>query len=426
MADYQLQSSKFYKKIGFSSTGVIEPTAGHELRGEGTLTVTTENVNDGNLIVVQAKLKGAESWIDIADINGAITNTEIKILGYDLIRFNVTSYSSSGNATLIASAFFANRLGSIQSTGNTTTLQTWVSENARGNLSKIYNEISGTILVASYYAYESTQPGENCLKITYKYTSSTLKGQKSSLSEWTQAMQDELDALDSGFSNNQSLSFNGIDQYVNFGNVHNYDIATSFSVSMWIKPQNLSARRALFSKTTNDSSVHGVVMYQETGGPVFLQARAPGYLRSHTFSGENLSSSVWNHVVLTYSGNSNLSGFKVYINGSLAGTGSSLSIGASWLSSQDFTVGSRNSSFHFSGNIDEVTIWDLELSSSAVSELYNSGNPNNPESISAVNNLQSYYKMGDFDNIPLINDNIGSNNGTTINMDSSDIEVDTP
>lgn len=45
MADYQLQASKFYKKVDFTSTGVIAPTEGHELRGEHKLNITVEGVN---------------------------------------------------------------------------------------------------------------------------------------------------------------------------------------------------------------------------------------------------------------------------------------------------------------------------------------------------------------------------------------------
>ena len=76
----------------------------------------------------------------------------------------------------------------------------------------------------------------------------------------------------------------------------------------------------------------------------------------------------------------------------------------------------------FDGNIDEVTIYNAELTSGEVTTLYNSGTPSEP----STTNLVSYYKMGDGDTYPTITDNQGSNNGTMTNMGSEDIVLDTP
>lgn len=107
MADYQLQSSKFHKESTFTGTGVIAPVAGHELRGEGILTIIVEDVNATNIVEVQAKLRGATDWQTIASIRGAESISPINILGYDIIRFEVTTYSASTSGTLIASGFFS-------------------------------------------------------------------------------------------------------------------------------------------------------------------------------------------------------------------------------------------------------------------------------------------------------------------------------
>lgn len=220
----------------------------------------------------------------------------------------------------------------------------------------------------------------------------------------------------SGEPNALSLStlFDGVDQYVDFGDVHKYDISQAFSISMWVKPQNISAARILFSKAGPGPAVDGYMLrHDATTGALFLQMRS-GTDRSHTFD-KSLTASVWQHVVFTYAGGSNINGAHVYLDASKSSTPSSGSLSGTMLVGADFFLGQRNGSFYFSGNMDEVTVWDKELTQSEVTELYNSGSPEDPTGHSAAANLQSWYKMGDGDTAPTISDNVGSDDGTMIN-----------
>jgi hypothetical protein len=228
------------------------------------------------------------------------------------------------------------------------------------------------------------------------------------------------------FENNNSLNFNGVNQDLNGGNVHNYDIATAFSISMWIKPQNISGTRILFSKAGDAPNVYGYMLrHNATTGDLLVQLRSPGGSRSHTFD-VSLTAGVWQMVTFTYSGNGNISGASAYVNETKNTTSPSGSLSGSWLVGQDFEIGSRNGTLFFSGNIDEVTVWNKELSASEVSEIYNSGIPDNPEEYSMSNSLVSYYTMGDGDTLPTISDNVGSNDLTAVNMSSSNIQSDVP
>lgn len=108
MSDYQLQSSKFYKKAEFSATGVLLPTTGHKLYGESRLNITIEGVTSTNQIEVQGKLAGATAWESIVSVYGASTVKNIDISNFDLIRFEVLTYStSSGVPTIIASGHYS-------------------------------------------------------------------------------------------------------------------------------------------------------------------------------------------------------------------------------------------------------------------------------------------------------------------------------
>ena len=71
--------------------------------------------------------------------------------------------------------------------------------------------------------------------------------------------------------------------------------------------------------------------------------------------------------------------------------------------------------------MDDVAIFNSELSASDVTSIYNSGYPKDESSTS---NLVGYWKMGDGATYPTIpDDSSNSNDGTMTNMASDDIEA---
>lgn len=81
---------------------------------------------------------------------------------------------------------------------------------------------------------------------------------------------------------------------------------------------------------------------------------------------------------------------------------------------------------HFNGNIDEVSIWDTNLTEEEVGEIYNDGVPANLAEHSKINNLVSLWRMGDGDTFPTLTDNQGGNDGTMVNAEITDVEIDVP
>jgi len=108
------------------------------------------------------------------------------------------------------------------------------------------------------------------------------------------------------FFNNKSTEFDGVDDYVNFGNSFNYEHSQQWSLSCWLRPNNFAAIRNFYSKATNDGNVYGYNFSLDTSGLVRVQMRAPGALPIVTFT-LPLTVSAWNHVCLTYNGGSQLS-----------------------------------------------------------------------------------------------------------------------
>lgn len=227
-------------------------------------------------------------------------------------------------------------------------------------------------------------------------------------------------------SNAYSIDFDGVNDYIDFGNNYTFEVSQAFSISFWVKPNNLAATRCLISKCSNDANVWGYnIQHIITTGAIQVQMRTPTSNTIHAFTSA-LTAGVWQHVVMTYSGASNINGSRIYRNSVIGDTPASAALTSTFLNTASFVVGARNTSFPFVGNIDEVSVWNKALSQTEVTELYNSGQPGNLNDHSAYANLQSWWRMGDNDTYPTILDQKGSVNGTMTNMASNDISGDVP
>jgi hypothetical protein len=83
-------------------------------------------------------------------------------------------------------------------------------------------------------------------------------------------------------------------------------------------------------------------------------------------------------------------------------------------------MGARHTALSFVGGVDQPGIWSRQLSALEVQEIYNAGATTNLYDIPGVSTgLLSTWNMGDGDIYPVVLDQVGSVNGTMVNMDSS-------
>lgn len=146
----------------------------------------------------------------------------------------------------------------------------------------------------------------------------------------------------------------------------------------------------------------------------------------------------WYHIVVTFDGSSNglLEAtpytLKIYINGSEATTSATDFSQGGGVADSDGPIepvyvgfGRNPSGFHLRGSlIDEFGYWNQELTSSQVSNLYNSGTPTDLTAFSP--SAAHVYRMGDDDTFPTISDKVGNADQTMTNMASSNFVTDTP
>ena len=137
--------------------------------------------------------------------------------------------------------------------------------------------------------------------------------------------------------------------------------------------------------------------------------RAPGGLALHNFTDITVPAGSYSHLGLTYSGANNINGANLYRNGVASiVTPGSFAINNSWLEGQDFTIGARNTVFEYSGLLDEILIWNKELSAAEMLTLFILGPSGDLSSLLFFGNLVNRWPCGDGDTIPTLTDNIGT------------------
>ena len=153
------------------------------------------------------------------------------------------------------------------------------------------------------------------------------------------------------FANTKSLSFDGMDDYVDTNSPFNSLLqGTNFTVSLWF---NSSVNTSYYTLISNG---YPFQMYF-VGNKIKIWMGYPYFLAPFE-SVSTLSLSTWYHIAFIKSGNNWL----LYINGSL--DNSVVNSGTVSISTNNLTIGKFSSgAYFFQGNIDEVSIFDTDQSS---------------------------------------------------------------
>ena len=228
------------------------------------------------------------------------------------------------------------------------------------------------------------------------------------------------------FNNIYSTNFDGVDDYVSLG-VSGMSAAKNVgSISAWFKLETIGATGYII-RLYGDADNNIRIFYHAFNNELRVSYKGSGEsitaLTTDAIEGDGL----WHHVAGTWDSSGNL---KIYLDGNLKET-----TGISGTFTGSFTAASigndTQSSGYWKGNIDEVSLFKVELSAADVTTLYNDGLPFNPVPLVS---LIGYWRMGDggiigdpiaiFPTIP--DDSLNSNNGEMTNMASNDFQADVP
>ncbi len=181
----------------------------------------------------------------------------------------------------------------------------------------------------------------------------------------------------------QSLKFDGVDDYVDIGDVTTFDNLTQMTISAWVKQDSLTDDDVLIGKIVNSPLWDGFLLFRDDVGGA--SGRTDTYKFEVDYQSNNSSiegatnasqQGVWTHVVGTFAGNSS-TGLRLYINGVEDANSPVSTVGTLNTSSNSDLVRIGNSNAfagkEFNGAIDDVRIYNRVLSADEIKRLYQMG-----------------------------------------------------
>jgi len=234
-----------------------------------------------------------------------------------------------------------------------------------------------------------------------------------------------------GFLNLLSLVFDGTDDWVDFGDVHDFERTDPLSVSFWFKTST-AAIQALVAKGDVLATAGYEVSLDASGSVHFFATNTAGgtdELNVRT-TATGFNDGAWHHCVLTYGGTSTPAGCHIWIdNSDEALTTVSDTLTASILNANPLRFGARSDGAdRFTGNMCQVSFYDRVLTSGEVAELENSG-PGDIAASSVWPSCIGWWNLGGTDTATTITDRsslvVGGNDGTTAGTPVVAIDVPT-
>ena len=146
--------------------------------------------------------------------------------------------------------------------------------------------------------------------------------------------------------------------------------STAGSVSMWVKFNSVAAGQTLF--TFNSSATDYVFANWGASGELDFYGYSGGTNNWDAYIGGLSDLASWHHVVFTWNNAAN--SVKFFYDNSAAGTRTKVATISTFTNSAQIYFGSLSTgNTDFNGYIDEVAVWNRQLSDTEVSTIYNSG-----------------------------------------------------
>ena len=219
--------------------------------------------------------------------------------------------------------------------------------------------------------------------------------------------------------------------------------ADAWSVSFYFKPgtsNNSEQTIVMFGGASQANDARVQIFDNGSGGNhrlVLWYGSNNNYLRLTTAAG-TLPSATWTHVLVTYDGGTTGSSsgslpayygrFKIYLDGVLASTtNTNGNFGTTTSVNPDFFRLARNGSatntLRAGARLDEVALWASDQSAN-VASIYNGGAPFDLSTLGTP--PDHWWRMGDGDTFPALQDNVGALDFTMVNMTAASIINDVP
>jgi hypothetical protein len=205
------------------------------------------------------------------------------------------------------------------------------------------------------------------------------------------------------FTNRYKLNFDGSGDYAT--TAYYQPSTTELSYSFWTNSSNTTSSMTWLSSSPTSGNGGGfrVISPSTTKAFYVLVSDGSSTYTNASVGGTNATLAIrdgnWHHVVLSISGTA----IKIWIDGGSGGSPthtdtSTVSYVGNATTPLYFGKNGANNSYYLNGSLDEVAVFEYELSSTQVSNIYNSGTPVDVGSFGLNLSPAGYWRGGDSDN----------------------------
>jgi hypothetical protein len=232
----------------------------------------------------------------------------------------------------------------------------------------------------------------------------------------------------------RSFYFDGTDQYLNTGALSTLANASSFSISLWVKKGTTAGNyRRICGKYASASDN---IFIEFSGTNIFPRFYVTnGGVSSYVTANVGLTFNTWQNLVVVFDGSltGNQNRAKIYLDGNnITATDVGTIPATTSADVTDFYFGKANGLgvFYWLGNQDEIGLFDYPLTPTQVTSVYNDGVPDDLMNTVGLTPPTNNYRMGEDASFNGTNwtvpDNVGTNDGTSVNMDVDDLVGEAP
>ena len=191
-------------------------------------------------------------------------------------------------------------------------------------------------------------------------------------------------------ANGGYINFDGTNDYVTLGNIFNFELTSSFTISTWFKttttgavtstiigkiklqisPENYTGYQVGMNVATGNSGDAGKFGFVIVSSPFSY----PGSVMRRQTTTSTYNNGNWVNGVVTYDGSSTRNGILIYMNGILASMQDydSSSTTGTIINNANFELGARDGTQQpFNGNISDALVYNRTLSATEILQNYN-------------------------------------------------------
>ena len=225
------------------------------------------------------------------------------------------------------------------------------------------------------------------------------------------------------YANTKSVSFTGTETVSLPASNRLLNKNNKFTVSLWFKTTNDQNDRRLvnFHRVNTAGSALNLLL---KNGKVSAGYRNSGDTYKTLDYAVNYSDGLWHHILVVY----NNANFKLYFDGEKRNEATDSFIGfgihPAFIASYD----GSGSQYFYSGQIDEVSLFNYNFNTNQINQLYNQGIPDNLWLHPRFGNNRLWLRMGDdpSDSVSEINDQKSGEKGIPTNFTPGSFVLDVP